>query len=102
MRKNPSYMPLLRPTCLLISEKSATYTIIWSYPIIWQVIVFEPIFAVVAIRKEKRPVCLFFFELQPKQKSKQRNLVFGHWSMGDATKETIICPPRIQMLAPGL
>ena len=30
-------MALLRLTCLLISEKSATYTIKWSYTIIWQV-----------------------------------------------------------------
>ena len=30
MRKNPSYTALLRPTSLLISEKSATYTIIWQ------------------------------------------------------------------------
>ena len=30
MRENPSYMALLRPTRLLISEKSATYTIIWQ------------------------------------------------------------------------
>jgi hypothetical protein len=30
-------MDLLRPTRLLISEKSATYTIKWSYTIIWQV-----------------------------------------------------------------
>ena len=37
MRKNPTYMALLRPTRLLISEKSATYTIKWSYTIIWQV-----------------------------------------------------------------
>ena len=37
MRKNPTYMALLRPTHLLISEKSATYTIKWSYTIIWQV-----------------------------------------------------------------
>ena len=37
MRKNPSYTALLRPTRLLISEKSATYTIKWSYIIIWQV-----------------------------------------------------------------
>ena len=37
MRKNPSYTALLRPTRLLISEKSATYTIKWSYTIIWQV-----------------------------------------------------------------
>ena len=37
MRKNPSYAALLRPTCLLISEKSATYTINWSYTIIWQI-----------------------------------------------------------------
>ena len=41
MRKNPTYMALLGPTRLLISEKSATYTIIWSYTIIWQVRVFE-------------------------------------------------------------
>ena len=34
-------MALLRPTRLLISEKSATYTIKWSYTIIWQVRVFE-------------------------------------------------------------
>ena len=37
MRKNTSYTALLRPTRLLISEKSATYTIKWSYAIIWQV-----------------------------------------------------------------
>ena len=37
MRKHPSYTALLRPTRLLISEKSATYTIKWSYTIIWQV-----------------------------------------------------------------
>ena len=37
MRKNPSYTALLRPARLLISEKSATYTIKWSYTIIWQV-----------------------------------------------------------------
>ena len=37
MRKNPSYTALLRLTRLLISEKSATYTIRWSYTIIWQV-----------------------------------------------------------------
>ena len=37
MWKNPSYMALLRPTRLLISEKYATYTIKWSYTIIWQV-----------------------------------------------------------------
>ena len=37
--KNPSYTALLEPTRLLISEKSATYTIIWSYTIMWQVIV---------------------------------------------------------------
>ena len=30
-------MALLRPTRLLISEKSASYTIKWSYTIIWQV-----------------------------------------------------------------
>ena len=36
MRKNPSYTALLRPTRLLISEKSATYKIKWSYTIIWQ------------------------------------------------------------------
>ena len=35
MRKNPSYT-----TRLLISEKSATYTIKWSYTIIWQVRVY--------------------------------------------------------------
>ena len=37
MRKNPSYMALLRPTRLLSSEKSATYMIQWSFTIIWQV-----------------------------------------------------------------
>ena len=37
MRKNPSYMALLGPTRLLFFEKSATYTIKWSYTIIWQV-----------------------------------------------------------------
>ena len=40
MRKNSSYTALLRPACLLISEKSATYTIKWSYTI-WQVRVAE-------------------------------------------------------------
>ena len=30
-------MALLSPTRLLISEKSTTYTIKWSYMIIWQV-----------------------------------------------------------------
>ena len=37
MGKNPSYTALLRPARLLISEKSATYTIKWSYMIICQV-----------------------------------------------------------------
>ena len=37
MRKNPSYTALLRPARLLISEKSAAYTIKWSYSIICQV-----------------------------------------------------------------
>ena len=37
MRKNPTYTALLGPTRLLISEKYATYTINWSYTIIWQV-----------------------------------------------------------------
>ena len=37
-------MALLRPTCLLISEKSTTYTIKWSYTIIWQVRVLKLIF----------------------------------------------------------
>ena len=32
-----TYTTLLRPTRLFISEKSATYTIKWSYMIIWQV-----------------------------------------------------------------
>jgi hypothetical protein len=41
MRKNPTYTALLRPTRLLISEKSGTYTIKWSYTIIWQVRVFS-------------------------------------------------------------
>ena len=36
MGKNPTYMALLGPTRLLISEKS-TNTIKWSYTIIWQV-----------------------------------------------------------------
>ena len=36
IKKNPTCTPL-RPTCLLISEKSATYTMKWSYTIIWQV-----------------------------------------------------------------
>ena len=35
--KNTSYTALLRPTRLLISEKSAIYTIKWSYTIIWQI-----------------------------------------------------------------
>ena len=37
MRKIPSYTALLRPTRLLIFNKSATYTIKGSYTIIWQV-----------------------------------------------------------------
>ena len=37
MRKNPTYIALLGPTRLLISEKSATYMIKWHYMIIWQV-----------------------------------------------------------------
>ena len=37
MRKNPSYTALLRPKRLSISEKSAIYSIEWSYTIIWQV-----------------------------------------------------------------
>ena len=37
MRKNSTYIALLRPTRLLISEKSTTYSIKWSYTIIWQV-----------------------------------------------------------------
>ena len=41
MRKNPTYTALLGPTSLLISEKSGTYTINWSYTIIWQVRVYE-------------------------------------------------------------
>ena len=42
MRKNPTYTALLRSTRLLISEKSGTYTIKWSYKIIWQVRVPDP------------------------------------------------------------
>ena len=37
MRKKPSYTALLGPTRLSISKKYATYTIKWSYMIIWQV-----------------------------------------------------------------
>ena len=37
MRKKPSYTALSGPTRLLFSEKSNTYTIKWSYTIIWQV-----------------------------------------------------------------
>ena len=37
-------MALLGPTRLLISEKSATYTIKWPYTIIWQVRVGKAIF----------------------------------------------------------
>ena len=37
MRKNPSYPALLWPISLLISKRSANYTIKWSYTIIWQV-----------------------------------------------------------------
>ena len=36
-REKNTYTTLLGPTRLLISEKSATYTIKWSYTIIWQV-----------------------------------------------------------------
>ena len=46
MRKYPSYTALLGPTRLLISEKSATYTINWSYTIIWQ-------FRLVIVKSEK-------------------------------------------------
>jgi hypothetical protein len=48
MRKNTSYKALLSPTRLLISEKSASYTIKWSYTIIWQVRVKE------LLEKEKK------------------------------------------------
>ena len=41
MRKKSTYIALLGPTCLLISEKSATYMIKWSYTIIWQVTVHQ-------------------------------------------------------------
>ena len=41
MRKNLTYTTFLGPTRLLIFEKSATYTIKWSYTIIWQVRVSE-------------------------------------------------------------
>ena len=37
-------MALLGPIRLLISEKSTTYTIKWSYTIIWQVRVLKLIF----------------------------------------------------------
>ena len=46
MTKNPSYTAFLGPTHLLIYEKSATYTIKWSFTIIWQVRV---------MRMKKRP-----------------------------------------------
>ena len=35
-KKNTSYT-LLGPTCVLISEKSTTYMVVWLYTIIWQV-----------------------------------------------------------------
>ena len=56
--KNPSYTALFRPTRLLISEKSATYTIKWSYTIIWQVRVF--VFAFVSFQI----ICLFHAQLK--------------------------------------
>jgi hypothetical protein len=39
-------------------------------------------FAVVAIGKEKRPGCLFFFRIQKQQKSKQRNLAYLIFKFG--------------------
>ena len=54
-RKNPSYTALLRPTRLLISEKSATYTIKWFYRIIRQVRVFKNVMVIqfLLTKKEK-------------------------------------------------
>ena len=34
MRQNPTYMALLGPTRLFISEKSVTYTIIWQVRVV--------------------------------------------------------------------
>ena len=60
MRKNPTYTALLGPTRLLISEKSATYTIKWSYTIIWQVRVLRPLLSVRIIDSQgKFMMCLF-------------------------------------------
>ena len=56
MRKNPSYTALLRPARLLISEKSATYTIKWSYTIIWQVRVIAPKMALPSFSDFTSPV----------------------------------------------
>ena len=64
MRNNPSYTALLRPTCLLISEKSATYTIKWSYTFIWQVRVFGGLELVRKLGSYSRfacnPLCIRF------------------------------------------
>ena len=59
MRKNPTYMALLGPTRLLISEKSATYTIKWSYTIIWQVRVVKKS---LQINSSQNAIPPFYFE----------------------------------------
>ena len=56
MRKNPTHTALLRPTCLLISEKSGTYTIKWSYTIIWQVRVLITYLIVFGYAKVRLPI----------------------------------------------
>ena len=62
MRKNPTYTALLAPTRLLISEKSATYMIRWSYTIIWQVRVVKT-YDIYEQRKEIRPYIFPLYEL---------------------------------------
>ena len=57
-------MALLRPTRLLISEKSATYTIKWSYTIIWQVRVEVPILSFRSIFSLRKHVQVPIFHNQ--------------------------------------
>ena len=66
-------------------------------------------FFLLSLFRKKRGLAALLFQkdsplFQIATTTKFKTNKFGFWSLGDATKETIICPPRIQiqMLAPGL
>ena len=65
MKKNPSYTALLRPSRLLISEKSATYMNKWSYTIIWQVRVHTVLFFYNTYRKNQSQYIFFWLNWKP-------------------------------------